>query len=498
MDCRKCRDQFSAYLDGQLTPPELERFQEHLRTCEDCALDLADFQLAVTALGELPEVAPPARLLGQISAALDEVDAEAARKPRFAWRWSWQSAGALAVAACALFGFVAVLNRGPLSSGIVTPPAVSQQAPTAPAAPGTPPASVPEKPVTPSVAPEAPGTPAVLAGSSRVLPRTTARPRPRVSRLASREDRSPAPAATTTERDERGPVPPPPPAPVAEGGVPSAYADLLAGGGLNLGMKSVEIGAPALGASMAEAMVPAAPAPAVRTTRGGELARPFTLSAASMAPGAAKTIAPCVDLTDAADRDLLSVDLVPPRLREVGQPSVAALVITPSVDIPDAVVSVTPAGALEVTNAAERGVIYKGELPASRRTTVAVRMLPQTAGTQQMRIELRSQVPGASTDLDVRLPGYKAPALPALPQPEPTSTSADVNLVLHETELRAAIKAVSEQTGVRVDVAPEVGGQRVNYSFHDVPADAALRVLADEAGYRLTPEDGGFRVGKPQ
>lgn len=217
-----------------------------------------------------------------------------------------------------------------------------------------------------------------------------------------------------------------------------------------------------------------------------------------MAPGAAKSIAPCIDLSDAADRDLLSVDLVPPRLREVGQPSVAALVITPSVDIPDAVVSVAPAGGLEVTNAAERGVIYKGELPASRRTTVAVRMLPQTAGTQQLRIELRSQVPGASTDLDVRLPGYKTPASPAQPQRKPTSAPADVNLVLRETELRAAIKAVSDQTGVRVDVAPEVGGHRVNYSFHDVPADAALRVLADEAGYRLTPEDGGFRVGKPQ
>jgi hypothetical protein len=69
--------------------------------------------------------------------------------------------------------------------------------------------------------------------------------------------------------------------------------------------------------------------------------------------------------------------------------------------------------------------------------------------------------------------------------------------VFRETEVRDALLAVGRQTGVRIELAPEVKGQRVNADLQGVPMEAALRIICEGAGYRLTPQDGGYAVAKP-
>ena len=193
--------------------------------------------------------------------------------------------------------------------------------------------------------------------------------------------------------------------------------------------------------------------------------------------------------------EIMRVDFVPPRTRQVGEIGVAALVMEPSRPIRRAEVRVEPQSEVAITNAGSDGVIFRGALPANRRTTVAVRMEPRKPGAHDMRIEVKTDVPAANTALEVHVAGFKpAMSAPATENPEPRS---GVNLVLDQTDIRAALHEVAQKAGVRVDVDPKVGGQRVNYSFYDVPAEAALRVLADEGGYRVAPDDGGWRVTKP-
>jgi hypothetical protein len=218
-----------------------------------------------------------------------------------------------------------------------------------------------------------------------------------------------------------------------------------------------------------------------------------TLAADSMPMAAAAATG--TDSGLAPSGDVIRVDFVPPRTRQVGEIGVAALVMEPSRPIRHAEVRVKPETGMDITNAREGGLIYRGELPANRRTTVAVRMEPQEPGAHDMRIELKTEIPAASTSLDVHVAGFK-PA-PPTQAPQEQGGHGAVNLVLNQTEIRSALQQVGQEAGVRVDMDKGVGGQRVNYSFHDVPAEAALRVLADEGGYRVAPDDGGWKVTKP-
>jgi anti-sigma factor RsiW len=46
MDCRQCRDDLTAYLDGELNPADSAEVRSHLETCTSCADELRSFQHA--------------------------------------------------------------------------------------------------------------------------------------------------------------------------------------------------------------------------------------------------------------------------------------------------------------------------------------------------------------------------------------------------------------------------------------------------------------------
>jgi anti-sigma factor RsiW len=55
-------DALSAYLDGELSTAEMSGLVDHLRVCDDCRLELADLDRSRTAVRSLPGLEPPSFL----------------------------------------------------------------------------------------------------------------------------------------------------------------------------------------------------------------------------------------------------------------------------------------------------------------------------------------------------------------------------------------------------------------------------------------------------
>src|SRR6476469_8948062 len=54
----RLREQLSAYLDDELSPPERFEVEHHLEACPDCRSELEDLRTIASATGMLPEVPP--------------------------------------------------------------------------------------------------------------------------------------------------------------------------------------------------------------------------------------------------------------------------------------------------------------------------------------------------------------------------------------------------------------------------------------------------------
>jgi anti-sigma factor RsiW len=52
-------DLFSAYLDAELPPPELERLEEHLHHCDTCRSGYEEFAEAITLVRDVPRLRAP-------------------------------------------------------------------------------------------------------------------------------------------------------------------------------------------------------------------------------------------------------------------------------------------------------------------------------------------------------------------------------------------------------------------------------------------------------
>jgi len=46
MDCKRCTENLTAYLDGELSPVDSEQVRSHLEICASCAVELRSFQAA--------------------------------------------------------------------------------------------------------------------------------------------------------------------------------------------------------------------------------------------------------------------------------------------------------------------------------------------------------------------------------------------------------------------------------------------------------------------
>jgi len=560
MTCQDWRDKLTDYLEGALPPQEMRQLEAHLGECPACAEDLAGFRAVVAAARGLERVAPPEGLLAQIGAALDAADeqqgvASAGREVGHR-RWSWQTVGALAVAACLLMGFVAVFQHGLVSRSLkrtedasfateqARVPEMAAERPIPEASMGGPRPSEamqepadeylmaegavgaereaePARATTPGPQPPPFGD---AAGAARA-PRDKSARRAKWPRVP--ESASPPPQPTLPAKPEpaadHGPAGgemsadvtrPVEEAPTAEAGrglaggmfargmsgasrtgVPNKAAARLPGMAAGMGMPGGDTGASRYrgpagpGGSSLGAAVKTAPDAEPKLVYGpGQPEGVGTLSSPQPGTPAEPAVAAGVRL-----------NFVPPKSREVGRAAVAAVVLEADVEVDDAVVKVTAMDRLQLTNASPSGVVYSGRLRAGQRTTVAVGMMAQEAGRQQLRITVRSRVPQANADVEVDVDGFTAPLDATMPM-KPTADAAargDVSLVFGETEIREAILAVGRQAGVRVDVDEGVGGQRVNAQLQQVPAEAALRILAEEGGYRLEGDSGGYRVTKP-
>lgn len=89
MDCRRVQEQFSAFLDGELSTRQCQEIEAHLSTCATCRQELRVWEQLWEALLAEPVVAPP-----------DLRERVLARLPRPRRLW-WQN---LALAASLLIG----------------------------------------------------------------------------------------------------------------------------------------------------------------------------------------------------------------------------------------------------------------------------------------------------------------------------------------------------------------------------------------------------------
>jgi hypothetical protein len=96
MLCEKVVEQFSAYLDGQLTASEREAVRSHIAACARCRGELEALDRAVYAVADLPRLRAPSDLRDQVMAKLDRVAPAEVRQPR--WRMYWGAAAAVALA----------------------------------------------------------------------------------------------------------------------------------------------------------------------------------------------------------------------------------------------------------------------------------------------------------------------------------------------------------------------------------------------------------------
>lgn len=154
MNCDGVRDLLSAYLDGELSPGELLRVEQHLRRCHLCADEVDSLRQVVSLVASLDEVEVPATFHAQLHDRLVAIGPPVGvRRTPPAWQrqirqWALPAAAAAAVVAVGLTGLQHTdggkagleIKQGPVAvepgpkpadqvATIVTPPPVVTQAP---------------------------------------------------------------------------------------------------------------------------------------------------------------------------------------------------------------------------------------------------------------------------------------------------------------------------------------------------------------------------------
>jgi anti-sigma factor RsiW len=92
------QDLLSAYLDGELSPPERGMVEAHLAACEDCSARLEDFAAVDGALRELPVEAPDGYFDSFAQRLRERLRSRGAAPARRLPVWTWAAAAALLLA----------------------------------------------------------------------------------------------------------------------------------------------------------------------------------------------------------------------------------------------------------------------------------------------------------------------------------------------------------------------------------------------------------------
>ncbi|HWI63366.1 MAG TPA: zf-HC2 domain-containing protein, partial [Symbiobacteriaceae bacterium] len=122
MNCDGVSNLLSAYLDGELSPGELLRVEEHLRRCHACADEVDSLRQTIALVSSLEEVEVPANFGFQLHQRLVAVGPPVAAVRRTpaapSWqrnvrRWAVPAAAAAAALAIGLTTFDQVVDKLP-------------------------------------------------------------------------------------------------------------------------------------------------------------------------------------------------------------------------------------------------------------------------------------------------------------------------------------------------------------------------------------------------
>jgi hypothetical protein len=139
------------------------------------------------------------------------------------------------------------------------------------------------------------------------------------------------------------------------------------------------------------------------------------------------------------------------------------------------------------------GTLYAGPLRAGETLRVPVPMTASQDGLHEIRIQVQSDAPGASTDLKAFVPNFRGGSREA-PRAGASPADKPVNLVFKNAPVRQALLDIAKQAGVRLDMAEGLGAERISQDVRGVPARAALRAVAESGGYRVEETGGVFKV----
>ena len=177
-----------------------------------------------------------------------------------------------------------------------------------------------------------------------------------------------------------------------------------------------------------------------------------------------------------------TVSVFPPTRRAVGEVVPATVAVETERDVQRARIQVRGLDTLEIVGVDEDGVIYRGALLANEKTEQTVRIRAHEPGTQSMIVNLRSSHPEVETDLLVEIGEFQTVVPPTL---------QNIKVAFEETPVREAIEQITEASGMRVQVQGELPDQRVTKDFSaGVPAEAALRIVAEDVGWQVRADDG--------
>lgn len=177
-----------------------------------------------------------------------------------------------------------------------------------------------------------------------------------------------------------------------------------------------------------------------------------------------------------------TVGVTPPHEKLVGTIVPATIRLEAEADVARARVTVTGSEDLELVGVGDDGTVFEGPLSAGRETTLSVRMLAQTPGTQAITLRIRSTDPVVDTRLEVGMGDFARPLPPA-------ERPVQFNFV--GTPVRQAVAEIQRQSGMSVTVDAGVGDATVTARADDaIPAAAALQSIAESAGLRVTQKNG--------
>ncbi len=504
MGCDECRDNLTAYLEGELSAEDQRRLRDHLSECPECARELEQLRTLVAVLHGMPEVEPPSSLRAELRA----IPRRGSTGPRNAlWTRGRTVIAAFAAAAAAALllwtGITLYTGTEALPGGQYRTEEMAAESreglradgPLAAAGAETADAEAGEEGAPPADT-GAEDSETVVAAEPRAVdadvPSSSSGPTGR------EDDRPPVPGPSAQEDRPSAPGPA-----IADtgAGAPSQDAETPDVASGAVGMETEPAPMPPPRGAMAESVEKEASAPEALSVprRVPGMVGPLGSRGPAAAPTAIRELLPMPEprYLDASSGQVavappnegtpFTITITPPRSRPVGEVVPATIAIEPEGDVARAVVDVETSEGLELIGTARDGRLFDGALVGNEKTVLTVRMQAERAGRHQMRLRLRSTDPVVDTRLTVRLGEFRAETPPA---------SRQVTFSFDGVPLRDAMAEITRQSNLQIEVADECADRTVTIAAPDpVPAAAAVRSIAETVGCEAREADGGITIG---